>query len=72
LQLINEGKEWNLTPFPSLNKNVVCRAVTNPDTLFRTELIPVTGYEAGSYWVNAEMLSDEDANNIMQGIATFL
>ena len=65
LQLLNEGKEWNMTFFPLLKRNVICRAKTNLTTLFRIEYTPVTGHEEGSYWVNAELLSDEESTAIM-------
>ena len=71
LQLINEGKEWNLTFFPSLHRDVICRATTNLNTFFKIDQIPVTGYEEGSYWVNAEMLSEEDSHKLMQELVKF-
>ena len=67
-QLISEGREWNLTNFPSLSRDVLCRAATNVHTFFKIDKVPVTGYEEGSYWVNAEILSDEEANKLMQDI----
>ena len=68
LQLINEGKEWNLIDFPSLKRDVICRATTNLTTLFKIDQIPVTGYGEGSYWVNAEILSDDDVDKLMKEI----